>query len=58
MAGADPLTGSDNRHVFYKTKIIKDAQPAGFRVYPHDVGDADAEDAKFKYHEGKKVTEE
>lgn len=50
--------GSDNKHVFYKTTIVKDAATAGFRVYPHDVGNADAEDLLNKYHEGKKVLPE
>ncbi|MEO6732825.1 MAG: DKNYY domain-containing protein [Ferruginibacter sp.] len=50
--------GSDGKHVFYKMTIMKDADPASFRVYPHDVGNADAEDAKNKFHEGIKVVEE
>ena len=50
--------GSDGKHVFYKTNIIKNADPDSFKVYPHDVGDADAEDAANKYHEGVKVQPE
>lgn len=50
--------GSDNQHVFYKTKIIKDAQSTSFKVYPHDVGDADAEEANGRYHKGKRLVEE
>lgn len=49
--------GSDNKHVFYKTQMVNDANPATFNVNPHDVGDADAEDAANKFHEGTKVTE-
>ena len=50
--------GSDNKHVFYKTKIVKGATPSSFKVYPHDFGDADSEDAVNKFHEGVKVTHE
>ena len=49
---------SDSKHVFYQTKIVKDASPVSFNVYPHDVGNADAEDSKNKFHEGIKVTDE
>ena len=47
--------GSDGKNVFYKSGIIKNADPKTFKVYPHDFGDADAEDAKSKYHSGKKL---
>ena len=47
--------GCDNKHVFYKTAIMKNAQPANFKVYPHDIGDADAEDKMNKYNQGKRV---
>lgn len=47
--------GSDNQHVFYKTKIVKGAEPNSFKVYPHDVGNADSDDVKNKYHQGIKV---
>lgn len=47
--------GSDGRHVFYKTTLVNNAHPASFKVYPHDIGNADAEDGKVKFHEGKKV---
>lgn len=50
--------GSDNKHVFYKTNIVKGASPFSFKVYPHDVGNADSEDANNKYHQGKKIMEE
>jgi hypothetical protein len=46
---------SDSKHVFYKTTIVKGASPDSFKVYPHDVGDTDAEDATNKYHEEIKV---
>lgn len=48
----------DNQHVFYKTGIVKDADPATYNVYPHDMGDADSEDKSNKYHEGTRVTRE
>jgi DKNYY family len=50
--------GSDGKNVFFKTSSIKNADPKSFKVYPHDFGDADAEDAKMKYHDGKKAGEE
>ena len=50
--------GSDSKKVFYKTMIVKDASPVSFKVYPHDFGNADAEDATSKFHEGKKVVDE
>lgn len=43
---------SDNKQVFYKNRIVKGAAPASFTVYPHDVGNADAEDDTNKFHEG------
>ncbi|MEO5889323.1 MAG: DKNYY domain-containing protein [Ferruginibacter sp.] len=49
--------GSDSKYVFYKTRIVKGANPASFKVYPHDVGNADSEDATNKYHEGIKVVD-
>ena len=66
LKGADVATfkvlgenyGSDNRHVFYKTGIVKNASPDSFKVYPHDFGNADAEDAKSKFHEGIRVKDE
>lgn len=48
---------SDNKHVFYKTAIVKDAAPPSFTVYPHDVGNADAEDGTTKFHEGIRVVD-
>ena len=50
--------GSDSRHVFYKINIVKGVDPASFKVYPHDVGNADTEDAGGKFHEGKKVVDD
>ena len=63
IANADAATfkllgenyASDSKHVFYKTSLVKDARPLSFTVYPHDMGDADAEDGKTKFHEGIKV---
>ena len=42
----------------HKTGVIKNADTKSFKVYPHDFGDADAEDTKNKYHEGRKVAGE
>lgn len=47
----------DDRQVFYNTKVVKDADPVSFKVYPHFFGNADAEDKNRKYGEGKKVSE-
>lgn len=47
--------GSDNLYVYYKTGIVKNADPVTYNVYPHDMGDADSEDAKYKYHEGRRL---
>lgn len=48
----------DSKHVFYKTSVVKSADPASFKVYPHDFGNADSEDAKHKFHEGILVKDE
>ncbi len=45
----------DTHHIFYKTAIVKDADPNSFKVYPHSMGDVDAEDKNNKYSTGKKV---
>jgi hypothetical protein len=37
--------------------VVKRADPKTFKVYPHDFGNADAEDVKNKFHEGVLVTE-
>lgn len=50
--------GSDKSRVFYQTHIVKNADPETFKVYPHDIGNADAEDAKNKFHEGIPVKDE
>lgn len=63
IVGADVATfrllgenyGADNTQVFYKTNLVKKAKPISFTVYPHDVGDADAEDGNNKFHEGIRV---
>lgn len=49
---------SDGNQVFFKSSIVKDADVKSFKVYPHGMGDADAEDASHKYSQGKKVVEE
>lgn len=46
---------TDGMNVFYKTNIINNAEVQSFKVYPHDFGDADAEDGHTKYHSGKRV---
>ncbi len=63
LTGADVATftllgenySRDSRYVFYKTMIVKDTNPASFTVYPHDIGNADAEEGTTKFHEGVKV---
>lgn len=46
---------SDQQNVYYKSKVVKGANPGTFIVYPHDVGNADSEDAFQKFHEGAAV---
>lgn len=46
---------SDKNGVYYQLKKVKGAIPGSFKVYPHQMGDADAEDNGIKYFEGKKV---
>lgn len=50
--------GMDAKHVFFKTRLVKDANPATFKTYQHSYGDTDAEDGQIKYLEGKKVIAE
>ncbi len=50
--------GTNGKQIFYKTSVMPQADPNTFKVYPHDVGDADAEDAATKYHSGKRIREE
>jgi hypothetical protein len=45
----------DSKNVYYKTRIVKGADPRSFRVYGHDVGNADSEDSRRKFHKGIKV---
>lgn len=49
---------SDLKQVFYKENMVKYADPKTFEVYPHDMGNADAEDALNKFHEGVKLPNE
>lgn len=49
---------TDGKHIYYHTGIVKNADPSTFKTYEHAYGDADAEDAKNKYHEGIKVVVE
>lgn len=46
---------SDKNGVYYKMKRISNADAATFKVYPHFLGDADAEDKYHKFGEGKVV---
>ncbi len=63
VTGANPTTfkaidfgyGTDGKHVYYHTNVVKDADPQSFKVYPHGVGNADSEDKNRKYSEGKKA---
>lgn len=63
IAGADVATfrilslgyALDRNHVFYKTAVVKNANVATFKTYPHGFGDEDAEDANNKYLAGKIV---
>jgi DKNYY family len=64
IVGADVLTftvlgldyAMDNKVVYYKTKIVKGADPHSFKIYRDGYGDEDAEDAKNKYSKGVKVS--
>ena len=49
---------TDGKRVYYKSKMVKDADPATFKIYDHGYGDADAEDKKGKYLRGIKIEEE
>lgn len=46
---------TDGQHVFYKSAIVKNADPLSFKTHPHRYDDEDAEDVNGKYMEGKKV---
>jgi hypothetical protein len=45
----------DKNAVYYKMEKVKNADIASFKVYPHYMGDADAEDKNHKYGDGKIV---
>jgi DKNYY family len=45
----------DKNGVYYKMKRMPNADAATFKVYPHFLGDADAEDKNHKFGEGKEV---
>ena len=63
FAGADAATfkildekyTSDKNGVYYFGKKVKNADPGTFKVFPHFVGNADAEDKNHQYGEGKVV---
>ena len=45
----------DQHQVYYKTSIVKNADPLSFKTHPHRYDDEDATDANSIYMEGKKV---
>ena len=49
---------TDGRNVYYRSRMVKGADPATFKIYDHGYGEADAEDAKGKYLKGVKGTGE
>ena len=49
---------TDGKHIYFHASIVKNADPATFKIYEHGYGDADAEDVKNKYLEGEKVVVE
>jgi len=50
--------GTDRKNVYFQTRMVKNADPATFKIYDHGYGDADAEDAKFRYLKGEKLAKE
>lgn len=48
---------TDGRKVYYRSGVVKGADPATFKIYDHSYGKADAEDAKNKYLKGAPVRE-
>ena len=63
LAGVDAATFkilnekycADKNGVYFDAKKVKNADPNTFQVYPHFMGDADAEDKNHKYGDGKVV---
>ena len=49
---------TDGRHIYFHTGIVKNADPATFKVNEVRYGDTDAADAKNTYWEGKKTAPE
>ncbi len=45
----------DKNGVYYHMKKVKNADPLSFKVFPHFMGDADAEDKNHRFGEGKVV---
>lgn len=45
----------DRHGVYYHMTPVRQADPESFRVFPHFIGDADAEDKHHRYGEGKVV---
>jgi hypothetical protein len=45
----------DKNGVYYQMKKVKNADPFTFKVFPHFIGDADAEDKNHRYGEGNVV---
>jgi hypothetical protein len=49
---------TDGKNIYFRTAVVKNADPSTFKTYNHGYGDTDAEDAKNKYFKGIKVVEE
>jgi len=48
--------GTDGKNVYYQTSMVKNADPATFKIYDHGYGEADAEDARSRYLKGVKLS--
>lgn len=46
---------TDGQRIFYKSGVVKNADPLSFKPHPHRYDDEDAEDVNGKYMEGKKA---
>jgi hypothetical protein len=45
----------DTNGVYFRMERVRGADPLTFKVYPHYLGDADAEDKDHKYGDGRVV---
>ena len=48
---------TDGKQIYFEAAIVKDANPATFKIDQYGFGDTDAEDGNYKYLKGKKVVE-